>query len=211
MQNSEKTKTVKYQQIIDAATRVFAQKGYYNSKVSDIAKEAEVADGTIYLYFKNKEDILISIFESSMDVFISTVREHLQKIQDPVLKLIEFIRLHLELVQENQDTAQVLQIELRQSSKFMKEYDVAKFKSYLDMIAEIIQEGQDQGVFDPNINLSVMKRSIFGAVDEMALEWVLLKKKRYSIDDCANTLAAVFIRGMSIDSSVQVEKASALV
>src|SRR5215831_4799966 len=144
---AEKAQSDKYQKIIQAATHVFASKGFYNSKVSDIASEADVADGTIYLYFKNKDDILISIFEYSMDTFISAVERTLKGIQDPIEKLHRFIFLHLELVQNNQDVAQVLQIELRQSSKFMKEYAATKFLDYLNIISKILEEGQASGLF----------------------------------------------------------------
>ncbi|MFO1519308.1 MAG: TetR/AcrR family transcriptional regulator [bacterium] len=193
---AEKIQSDKYQKIIQAATHVFASKGFYNSKVSDIAREADVADGTIYLYFKNKDDILISIFEYSMDTFIGSVEKTLEGIEDPIEKLHRFIRLHLELVQNNQDVAQVLQIELRQSSKFMKEYAATKFRDYLDLISKILEEGQKSGVFTAKINPSIVKRAIFGAVDEMALEWVLMKKKKYTMDQVADQICEMLTEGL---------------
>src|SRR4029450_13576493 len=170
--NTEKSKPDKYQKIIQAATKVFASQGFYNSKVADIAREADVADGTIYLYFKNKDDILISIFENSMDTFIGALEKTLKSLKDPIEKLHCFIRLHLELVENNQDVAQVLQIELRQPSKFMKEYAATKFRDYLEIIAEVLEEGQRLGLFKKEISPGIVKRAIFGAVDEMALAWV---------------------------------------
>ena len=193
---AEKTQSDKYQKIIQAATHVFASKGFYNSKVSDIASEADVADGTIYLYFKNKDDILISIFEYSMDTFIGSVERTLKGIQDPIEKLHRFIFLHLELVQNNQDVAQVLQIELRQSSKFMKEYAATKFLDYLNIISKILEEGQSSGVFKKEINPMIVKRAIFGAVDEMALEWVLMKKKKYSMEAVADQICRMLTEGL---------------
>lgn len=192
----EKVQSDKYQKIIQAATHVFALKGFYNAKVSDIAREADVADGTIYLYFKNKDDLLISIFENSMDTFIGAVKKTIQDVKDPVEKLNRFIRLHLELVQNNQDVAQVLQIELRQSSKFMKEYAATKFRDYLDIISAIIEEGQLSGVFKKAINPTVVKRAIFGAVDEMALEWVLMKKKKYTMQEVADQICIMLTEGL---------------
>src|SRR5689334_1662479 len=123
----------KYQKIIQAATKLFAGKGFYNAKVSDVAKEAAVADGTIYLYFKNKDDLLISIFEESMDNFIASVGERMRQSEGPVEKLRQFIHLHLELVRQNQNTSQVLQVELRQSAKFIQEYAGTKFREYLSL------------------------------------------------------------------------------
>ena len=186
----------KHQKIIQAATHIFASKGFYNSKIADVAKEAEVADGTIYLYFKNKDDLLISIFETSIDTFIHSVKNTLEGVEDPIEKLHRFIRLHLELVQNNQDVAQVLQIELRQSSKFMKEYAATKFGEYLNVISQILEEGQQKGVFKKKINPFIVKRAIFGAIDEMALEWVLMKKKKYRMQEVADQLCLMLTDGL---------------
>ncbi|HKX13101.1 MAG TPA: TetR/AcrR family transcriptional regulator [bacterium] len=194
--SAQKTGSEKYQKIIQAATKVFAQKGFYNSKVADVAKEANVADGTIYLYFKNKDDLLISIFEDSMDTFSGEVQKVVDGVSDPVEKLCRFIRLHLELVRENQDTSLVLQIELRQSSKFMKEYAATKFRDYLALISTILEEGQAKGVFKKEINPVIVKRAIFGAVDEMALDWVLMKKKKYTMEEVAEQLCSMLVEGL---------------
>lgn len=194
--SAEKVGSDKYQKIIQAATKVFAEKGFYNAKVADVAKEAQVADGTIYLYFKNKDDLLISIFEESMDAFTTAVLSSMEQASGPEEKLKCFIRLHLDLVRKNQDTAQVLQIELRQSSKFMKEYGGTKFRDYLKIIAGILIEGKEQNIFRQEINPMIVKRALFGAIDEMAVEWVLMKKKRYTMDEAAEQLSALFIQGL---------------
>lgn len=191
-----KGSTDKREKIINAAISIFSKKGFYNSTVADVAHEADVADGTIYLYFKNKDDLLISIFEHSMDVFIRAARKELKKLTNPKEKLKEFITLHLKLVHKNQDLAQVIQIELRQSSKFMKEYANEKFFEYLGIIQEILEEGQQKGFFRKSANPVVLKRTIFGAVDEMALEWVLMKRKRYSMEEAAEQLCSMFIDGL---------------
>lgn len=192
----KKGSTDKREKIINAAISIFSEKGFYNSTVADVAHEAQVADGTIYLYFKNKDDLLISIFEHSMDVFIRAARKELKKLTNPKEKLREFVTLHLKLVQKNQDLAQVIQIELRQSSKFMKEYANEKFFEYLNIVQEILEEGQQKGCFRKSANPVVLKRTIFGAVDEMALEWVLMKRKRYSMEEAAEQLCGMFIDGL---------------
>lgn len=181
-----------------AATSVFSQQGFYNSTVADVARVADVADGTIYLYFKNKDDLLISIFEHSMEVFIDAAREEMRGSENPREKLKKFITLHLKLVQKNQDLAQVIQIELRQSSKFIKEYANQKFFDYLNIVQGIIEDGQKQGLFRPEADAQILKRAIFGAVDEMALEWILMKKKRYTLDDSAEQLGELFLRGLEL-------------
>lgn len=189
--------TDKRQKIIEAAIAVFSQQGFFNSTVADVAREANVADGTIYLYFKSKDDLLISIFEHSMDVFVHAAQEELTGELSPVNKLKKFVALHLRLVQKHQDLAQVIQIELRQSSKFMKEYANQKFFDYLNIVQGIVADGQEQGLFRKEADPQILKRAIFGAVDEMALEWVLMKRKRYSMEDAADQLSNMFIAGLT--------------
>jgi len=186
----------KHARIIEAATKIFSQKGYFHSKIADVAEAAGVAEGTIYLYFKSKEDLLISIFEHSMDKFIHEGKKELSKFSSPEEKFKRFVHFHLSLVQENQNLSHVIQLELRQSSKFMKEYKADKFFDYLRVVEEIIEEGQKSGVFSLKINPKIIRRAIFGAVDEMALEWVLMKEKKYTLEKCADQLCEMFLNGM---------------
>lgn len=186
----------KYRKIIDGAIKVFSKKGFYNSKVSDVAKAAEVADGTIYLYFKNKDDLLISIFEHSMDYFFQQVKERLKTVSTPVEKLKTFISLHLMLAQKNSNLAVVLQVELRSSHKFMKEYKAEKFFQYLQLLEDIIIEGQQQDVFRKDINPQIMKRVIFGAIDELTLEWSLMNTKRYELEEAVEQLYKLIFEGL---------------
>lgn len=188
IRTDKKNTTEKYQKIIDAAIKVFAKKGFYNSKVSDVAEEASVADGTIYLYFKNKDDLLISIFEHSMDFFFQQAKSHLNRVESPAEKLKKFIALHLALVQKNQNLATVIQIELRSSHKFMIEYRPEKFLQYLQLLEKIILEGQEKNLFKKTVDLEIATRIIFGAIDELALVWILMKKKRYQLDQAAEQL-----------------------
>lgn len=185
---------------MNAAVAVFAKNGFYHSTVADVARMADVADGTIYLYFKNKDDLLISIFEHSMELLISTARSELALLKDPLQKLRCFVEVHLRLVQTNPDLAQVIQIELRQSSKFMKEYANERFFEYLGIVGAIVEEGQLSGAFSKHCNPSIFKRAFFGAIDEIASEWVLMKKKRYSVEEAAAQLSDFFIQGISNNS-----------
>ena len=188
----------KRRRIIDAAVSVFSRQGFYTSTVADVAQEAAVADGTIYLYFKNKDDLLISIFEECMDIFIESAEEELTKGKDAVEKLRMFIALHLKLVQKNRELAQVIQIELRQSSKFMKEYANEKFFGYLAILEKILSGGIKSGHFSPSADPVILKRAIFGAIDEMALEWVLMKRKRYTMEEAADQLSRLFVEGLEV-------------
>ncbi len=186
--------------ITEAAVEVFAEKGFRQARVSDIAKRAGVADGTIYLYFKNKEDILLSIFEEKMDILLAGLGAQLQGVVDPEEQIRRFSRFHFEQVRTNRAAAEVLQVELRLSNKFLKEYRPEKLWAYLGVFAQIVREGQDRGQFRKEIDPFVAMWSFFGALDELAMQWVLSKKNdRFSLEVAAEQVAEIFIRGMSVD------------
>ncbi len=186
----------KHQRILKAAVKVFAEKGFYNSRVSEIAKEANVADGTIYLYFKNKDDILISLFEEEFGRIVENMRKELAKETDPLQKIRIFAIMHLNIVSKQQQLGEVLGVEVRQSSKFMKEYINNPFIEYLNLIRSIVVEGQEKGLIRKDLTPGIMKRALFGALDEMARYWVLSTKKKHSINEAALQISEVFIRGV---------------
>ena len=187
----------KHQRIIKAALKVFAKKGFYNSKVSEIAKEAEVADGTIYLYFKNKDDILISVFETEMKTMINNMKKELGTSQDPIEKVRIFAFQHLNMITENQDWAEVAQVELRQSSKFMREYVKDHYADYLNHICLYCTgRAGKRDVFKEDINTGIAKRAFFGALDEMGRYWVLSRSRRYSVEESAKQISDIFIKGV---------------
>ncbi len=163
----------KKKQIVDAALKVFASQGYNNSKISDIAKEANMATGTIYIYFAKKDDIIIFLFEDIMGQFNKILDERLLKVTDSADKLKVVIKTHLELLAENKELAGILAIELRQSSKFMKNYKNPKFKKYISTIKCIVERGQKSKVFRDDITSSLMWKMIFGILDQISLAWVL--------------------------------------
>jgi len=190
----------KHDRILDAALKVFARHGFFNSKVSEIARVAGVADGTIYLYFKNKDDILIKAFEETMTMLITRLDEALGALTHPLEKLRTYIRLHFSIVRAHRDLAEVITVELRQSTKFMKEYKNEKFQEYLQRISMIIREGKDQGMIRPEIQPGIIKRGLFGMIDELTLLFVLSKK--YSVDQLdqvADQVAEILIRGIQTE------------
>ena len=186
----------KHQKIIQAAINVFARKGFFNARISDIAKEARVADGTIYLYFNNKFDILISLFEDEIGKLILEIKKLLEKEKDPRQMLEIFALHHLQLLDGRRELAEVLQMELRQSNKFMKEYRNTKFIEYIDIISAIIRKGQNEGIFREEILPGVAKRAFFGALDEMSRLWILSPEPAYSIDEAARQVSNLFLAGM---------------
>jgi TetR/AcrR family fatty acid metabolism transcriptional regulator len=186
----------KYKRIIDAATKVFAKKGFYNAKVSEIAHEAGIADGTIYIYFNHKDDILISLFEEKMSEVLDNMKKQISLETDPLKKIEKFALVHLKLIQDNKDIAEIIQVELRQSSKFMKNYRNTKFFEYLDLIGHIIQEGKEKGLVREDILPGIAKRAFFGALDEMSRFWVLSKRPKYDIETASRQISSFFINGI---------------
>src|SRR5437899_3671932 len=168
--------TGKRELILRAATRVFARNGYFNSKVADIARAADVADGTVYLYFKSKEEILHSIFDQNMAEAIASGRKLIEPLSDPREKLRQIARLHLERLGADRDLAVVFQVELRGSTKFMQEFSAAGFGEYLDIIRQTVADGQATGDFRSDIKPIVAAKILYGGLDEMVTNWILSKK-----------------------------------
>jgi TetR/AcrR family transcriptional regulator, fatty acid metabolism regulator protein len=153
--------------ILEGALRVLAVKGFYNTRVSEIAREAGVADGTIYNYFKSKDDILISLFEDRMDWILRRLDEELSG--DVVAQVRRYIELHLSLATVEPDLAEFITVELRQSDKFLREYKNPPFGDYLRVLANLIERGQEEGVFERGLDPRIASRAIFGALDEILL------------------------------------------
>jgi TetR/AcrR family fatty acid metabolism transcriptional regulator len=195
-QPEEKTRNGKSEAILRAAAKVFAQSGYFNAKVSDVARTAGVADGTVYLYFKNKEELLTSIFGWAMVEFITRARAELAEVAEPREKLRRFARLHFSLLEQEPDLAIVFQIELRQSTKFMEQFSTTYLAEYLQILREIIQEGQRMDVFRRHLNSQFVAKFLFGALDEMATNWVL-SHKSHSLAAMAEPVIDIFFNGVS--------------
>ena len=182
--------------ILRAATGVFARNGYFNSKVADIARAADVADGTVYLYFKSKEEILHSIFDQSMAEAIAAGRVLIEKLRDPSEKLRRIALLHLERLGADRDLAIVFQVELRGSTKFMQEFSAAGFAEYLTLLRKTFEEGQRSGAFRKDLNAKLVSKILFGALDEMATNWII-SKRAYKLEPMAEVVMDVFLNGVS--------------
>ena len=185
----------KREAILRAAISVFAHNGYFNSKVADIAREAGVADGTVYLYFKSKEDILHSIFDRSVEEALDSARKQIKDVTDPRERLRQIALLHLERLGADRDLAVVFQVELRGSTKFMEEFSAAGFAEYLALIRSTFEEGQRAGVFRADLNAKVVAKILFGALDEMATNWIL-SKRRYKLAPMADQVLDIFLNGV---------------
>jgi TetR/AcrR family fatty acid metabolism transcriptional regulator len=163
----------KYRRILRAAIEVFASKGYFGARMTDVAAAAEVADGTLYLYFEGKEHLLMSIFDEVLGRFIERLDEEVATLDDPALKLTVMIRLHLETLGRDLALAQLLQIETRHSRRFMSLFSRGKLGEYLDRVRDIIIEGQQKGVFRSDMSPGLATNLVFGAVDELVTSWLL--------------------------------------
>lgn len=171
--NDLKRDKPKYKQIIDAAVIAIAQNGYHQAQVSKIAKQAGVADGTIYLYFKNKEDILISVFEEKMSLFIENLQAIIKKETSSAEKLKLMIENHLTVLSNDHHLATVTQLELRQSNKDIRVKINSVLKGYLQLFDKILIEGIESGEFDTNLDVRLMRQMVFGAIDEVSTSWVM--------------------------------------
>ena len=183
--------------ILKAAVKIFAEKGYFQAKVAEIARAAGVADGTIYLYFRNKEDILVSLFDQVMAEHIQQGRHELAAIEGTAERLRAIAEHHLRLLGENQDLAVVFQVELRQSTKFMERFTASWLQDYLNLLARTIEEGQADGTLRSDLPLKVAVKAFFGALDEMVTSWIL-GKKDYDLARLAEPVVDLFLRGAAI-------------
>jgi TetR/AcrR family fatty acid metabolism transcriptional regulator len=188
----------KHQQIIEAAVRVFARNGYYNSRVSDIAREAGVASGTIYLYFKTKDQILVTLFREKMAAWVSHLREEIKGEPGSVAKIRRLVALHFSVLEKDPALAEVVQVELRQGHKFFRGASAHEVSAYFELIGSVLEEGQAAGVFRDDVPVKIATKVLFGAMDQMATSWVLGKRTHHLTED-AEAVATVFLRGVTVD------------
>lgn len=181
--------------ILRAATTVFARRGFFNAQVADVAREAGVAAGTVYLYFRSKDDLLVSIFERNMKEARTEAGAALEGIPDPIARLRTLARLHLDRLGRDRDLAVVFQVELRQSTKFMEQLSTTHLREYLGLMRDTIAEAQTSGAFRKNVNPTLAAKVLFGALDEMATNWILSKRK-YSLVDEVDAVLDMLLNGL---------------
>jgi TetR/AcrR family transcriptional regulator, fatty acid metabolism regulator protein len=180
--------------ILRAAIDVFAERGYFNAQVADVARAAGVAAGTVYLYFRSKDDLLISIFERGMRDALAEARAAVAGLDDPRERLRQFARLHLARLGRDRNLAVVFQVELRQSTKFMERFSATLLREYLGLLRTAIAEGQREGLLRDDIKPTVAAKMLFGALDEMATNWIL-SRRRYQLEADADAIVDLFLNG----------------
>ena len=188
-------KADKREAILRAAIATFAARGFFNAQVADVARGAGVAAGTVYLYFRGKDDLLISIFERTMKDAIAAGRKTVAARATPLERLRGIAALHLERLGRDRELAVVFQVELRQSTKFMEQFSATYLREYLGIIRDVIAEGQAAGAFRKEINPTLAAKMLFGALDEMATNWIL-SRRRYSLAAEADAVVDLFVGGL---------------
>ena len=194
-------KNNKYHQILEAAVKVFSRQGFHQSTVAQIAKEAGVADGTIYLYFKGKDDILVQFFSFRTKQVFESFREAVDGAETSTDKLRNLVRRHLAEFQRDKDGAVVYQVETHQNSRLAEAQIREMSKMYRDLISEIIEQGQQEGAIRKDLYVGLVKRFIIGAVDEVINTW-LHAEEEYDLVSMADPLVELFLKGIGQGDSV---------
>jgi len=177
-----KTKQLaKRRAILDAAVECFARRGFHHTRIADIARQAMVADGTVYLYFKNKDELLIKAFEELFETNLMRMQEEVGKEPDPVKRLVLFFDLHVRMFTENPSIARFMAVELRQSPEFYEKYpQYSPFTKYLAYIKKLCDQAAAAGGIRP-INTEAMAMLIFGTIDFVITEWSV-KGRAFSLE-----------------------------
>ncbi|MEP6653358.1 MAG: TetR/AcrR family transcriptional regulator [Myxococcales bacterium] len=184
----------KRQRILDAAVQVFARKGFFASRVSDIATAAGIADGTVYLYFESKDDLLIKLFDEVMGEHIEAARQELARVDDAAARLRVIADHHLGMLGRNPELAVVFQVELRQSTKFMELFTASWLKEYFDLVEAAIEAGQQQGTIRQDLARKLATHAFFGALDAMVTSWVL-SRNAFDLVELAGPVVELFLTG----------------
>jgi TetR/AcrR family transcriptional regulator, fatty acid metabolism regulator protein len=187
--------TDKRQRILRAAVDVFAEHGYFNAKVAQIAKAAGVADGTIYLYFAGKEDLLITIFREHTRSYLAALEQRMADVERAEDRLRTAVRYHLETLGRDRALAVVSQVELRHSLKFMSLFSQQEVADYLNVIRKIVEHGQESGAFRRNVHPQLAAKAIFGVLDEMVTSW-MLSEKEYDLAAQSEQVADLILTGL---------------
>ena len=197
-----KRNTEKYQQILEAAVTVFAEQGFLQSTVAQVAKKAGVADGTIYLYFKNKDDILIQIYDYKTKEVFEQFRKAVDAGENSEQKLRNLVHTHLEEFQKDINMAIVYQAETHQHRRLAHEVIKEMSKWYRDIITEVVELGQEEGSMRRNLYLGLVMRLITGAVDEVINAWIHTGGN-YDLVSMADPLVDLIISGIGVADSPQ--------
>lgn len=190
----------KRERILAAAVKIFAKEGFYNARVSQIAELAGVADGTIYLYFKSKDDLLIQLFEDRVERINEKVRDAIASTPNAPARLALLISLYFDFIANDRALAEVITVELRQSSKFIKEYKNPKFADFLRIIGSLVEEGQQRGELRADFAPPLVARALFGSLDEIARAHLARGGRSFDLAQAKKQLSSLFLAGLAVVS-----------
>ena len=190
-------KIAKRQTIIQAAIEVFGKKSFRDSNISEIAQRARVAEGTIYQYFKNKEDLFFSIPVEKTREFCGELELHLQGLTGPFNKIRKFIWYYLYFFKTNPEYGRILMLEMRVSRSFIKTKTYSFVRKSTSEILEIIREGQEEGVIRRDANPYVIRQLTLGILEHVVTRW-LLKGEKYDLMDSYEDISKLVMDGIGL-------------
>ena len=189
--------------ILDAALKTFVKRGYPNTKVAEIASEANVAEGTLYNYFPSKEDLLLALFDEKWGSIIHEIKIKLNRLNDPNKKLKTIFSQVVTMFRRNRQLAELFMVDIKQSSIFMNNYTINRIVEFLDLIEDVLEEGKSKGVYRKDLDTRVAKMIIFGAAQGILLSWVLSESSaarnqtfKFSLYRAGKTLKDIFKSGL---------------
>ncbi len=162
----------KRQRILEAAVRIFGRRGYHDAKIAEIASEARVAEGTVYLYFRNKEHLFATVFDEKMDQLLERGRKIAASDEAASERLTRLVDLHLTFLASDRDLASLFQIELRRSARMLQRVIRSKLVDYFRLLGGVLKDGIESGEFRGELSPRLAVRVLFGAADEIVSEWL---------------------------------------
>jgi TetR/AcrR family transcriptional regulator, fatty acid metabolism regulator protein len=190
------SKEARRRAILESAVRVFAEHGFFAARIRDIAAGAGVAEGTIYLYFEGKDDLLLTAFREKVNEFCASVQDVLDSDASFQDRLARFIAVQFESIEADPPLATVLLLESRQSSKFYGGAVRDVLRLYASAIDALVASGQQRGDVSPDADVPLVRGMLIGALEEIELEWLLGDQSR-PLTPLANRVAAAFYRGIA--------------
>jgi TetR/AcrR family fatty acid metabolism transcriptional regulator len=185
----------KRRRILDAAIRIFGRRGFHEARIADIAADAKVAEGTVYLYFRNKEDLLGVVFDESMDGVLEKGRAVARADAPAAERLTALVDLHFQFIGSDRDLASVFQIELRRSARLVERFSRSKLVEHFRLLGDVLKDGIAAGEFRKDLDPRLAVRILFGAADEILSEWLLSGEKKPSAD--AKQLVGTLLKGFA--------------
>ncbi len=195
-------KIAKRKTIVQAAIEVFGKKSFRESNISEIARRADVAEGTIYQYFKNKEDLFFSIPVEKTREFCNELELHLQGMIGPCNKIRKFIWYYLYFFKTNPEYGRILMLEMRVSRTFVETKTYSFLRKSTSEILEIIKEGQEEGVIRMDADPYLIRQLTLGILEHVVTRW-LLKGEKYDLMDSYEDISKLVIDGIALSGGVR--------